>query len=109
MKMFAICAALSAGIWMSSAAAAAEAVKWEPYTLISADGAKAEGELGTLMVPENRANPKSRQIPLGPVDESKLSDEVRHLKGWSRDAYDLTTLGPARAECLEWLREEFLE
>ena len=55
------------------------------------------------------ANSKSRQIPLGPVDESTLTDEVRQLKEWSRDAYDLTGLGPARAECLEWLRGEFLE
>lgn len=52
---------------------------------------------------------KSRQIPLGPVDESKLSAEVRQLKEWSREAYDLTGLGAARGECLEWLQAEFLE
>lgn len=64
MKMFAIFAALCGGIWMSASATAAEAVKFEPYTLTGPDGAKAEGQLGTLMVPENRANREARQIPL---------------------------------------------
>jgi pimeloyl-ACP methyl ester carboxylesterase len=36
----------------------------EPYTLIGPGGARAEGELVTLMVPENRARPGSRPIPL---------------------------------------------
>jgi iron(III) transport system substrate-binding protein len=51
---------------------------------------------------------KSRQIPLGPVHESKLSDEVRQLKAWSEDGYKLTALGSASVECLRWLKSEYL-
>lgn len=36
----------------------------EPYTLAGPGGAQAEGELATLMVPENRAVAESRPIPL---------------------------------------------
>ena len=54
------------------------------------------------------ANSKSRQIPLGPVDEDLLSEDVRVLKGWAQDAFPLTSLGPARAACLSWLKEEYL-
>jgi pimeloyl-ACP methyl ester carboxylesterase len=36
----------------------------EPYTLAGPGGAQAEGEIATLMVPENRARAGSRPIPL---------------------------------------------
>lgn len=52
---------------------------------------------------------KARQIPLGPVDESRLSDDVRRLKAWSDDGYDLNELASARDECLDWLKSEYLE
>ncbi len=55
------------------------------------------------------ANSKSRQIPLGPVDESQLSDEVRQLMSWAQDAYDLKQIGDARVDCLEWLKAEYLK
>lgn len=51
----------------------------------------------------------ARQIPLGPVDESLLSEDVRQLKEWAADGYDLNPLGEARTECLGWLKSEYLE
>ncbi len=55
------------------------------------------------------ANSKSRQIPLGPVDETKLSEDVRRVKALAAPAYPLKTLGKARAECLAWLKGEYLK
>lgn len=52
---------------------------------------------------------KARQIPLGPVDESQLSDDVRRLKEWAQDGYDLNQLAGARDECLAWLKSEYLQ
>ncbi len=54
------------------------------------------------------ARSKSRQVPLGPVDETQLSDEVRRLKEWADEGVDLRPLLPARRECLEWLKSEYL-
>jgi iron(III) transport system substrate-binding protein len=51
----------------------------------------------------------ARQIPLGPVDEGQLSEEVRQLKEWARDGYDLNQLSTAHRECLAWLKTEYLE
>jgi iron(III) transport system substrate-binding protein len=51
----------------------------------------------------------ARQVPLGPVDESKLSDDVRQLQEWARDGYDLNPLAAAHRECLAWLKSEYLE
>jgi iron(III) transport system substrate-binding protein len=51
----------------------------------------------------------ARQIPLGPIDESQLSEEVRQLKTWAADGYDLNPLAQARTECLQWLKSEYLE
>ena len=45
------------------------------------------------------------QIPLGPVDESKLHQKVRDLLPLREEAYDLTSLGRASEECLAWLKE----
>ncbi|WP_339907944.1 extracellular solute-binding protein [Symmachiella dynata] len=50
---------------------------------------------------------KSRQIPLGPVDESKLSAEVKQLKEWAAPGYPLAGLAEARAQCLAWLKAEY--
>jgi len=55
------------------------------------------------------ARSKSRQVRLGPVDETQLSDEVRRLKEWAADGSDLRPLLPARRECLEWLKSEYLK
>lgn len=53
------------------------------------------------------AKSTARQIPLGEVDESRLSDDVRGLKQWAADGYDLRDLGSARTECLDWLRHAY--
>ncbi len=55
------------------------------------------------------ARSKSRQVPLGPVDETQLSDEVRRLKEWAAEGVDLRSLLPARRACLEWLKSEYLK
>lgn len=55
------------------------------------------------------ANSKSRQVPLGPVDAERLSDEVRELARWANDRYPLGSLGQARADCLGWLKSEYLK
>jgi len=52
---------------------------------------------------------KSRQIPLGPIDESVLTDEVKQLKQWVSKGYPLTRLGEARTTCLAWLKSEYLK
>lgn len=62
----------------------------------------AEGEL-TL------AKAKSRQIPLGPVDETQLPADVRELKQWAADGYPLGSLDTARRDCLAWLKAEYLK
>jgi iron(III) transport system substrate-binding protein len=50
------------------------------------------------------ANSRSRQIPLGPVDESRLPREVRELKGLAAAAFPLARAAGARAECVSWLK-----
>ncbi len=55
------------------------------------------------------ARSKSRQIPLGPVEESQLPQEVRDLLPHAARGYPLTGLLPARNECLAWLKREYLK
>jgi iron(III) transport system substrate-binding protein len=55
------------------------------------------------------ARSKSRQIPLGPVDQSKLSDDVKPLMQWVGAGYPLASLGSARRACLAWLESEYLK
>ncbi|MEQ1850559.1 MAG: substrate-binding domain-containing protein [Chthoniobacteraceae bacterium] len=55
------------------------------------------------------ARSKSRQIPLGPVDESQLPAEVRDLLPQAARGYPLTGLLAARNACLAWLRGEYLK
>lgn len=55
------------------------------------------------------ANSPSRQIPLGDVDETKLSDEVKQLKAWAADGFDLKRTADSQAECLKWLKSEYLQ
>ncbi|QDU32369.1 Iron uptake protein A1 precursor [Poriferisphaera corsica] len=54
------------------------------------------------------ANSKARQIPLGDVDESKLSDEVKQLKEWAKDAYPIAGLLEERNAALRWLKGKYL-
>lgn len=55
------------------------------------------------------AKAKSRQIPLGPINEQELPDDVRNLILWSHDGIDLRSLLPERRECLKWLQEVYLK
>lgn len=55
------------------------------------------------------ARSKSRQVPLGPVDVDQLPAEVRQMKEWADDGFDLRPLLPVRRECLRWLKSEYLK
>ena len=55
------------------------------------------------------ARSRSRQIPLGPVDETQLPAEVRDLIPHAARGYPLTDLLTARNECLAWLKSEYLK
>ena len=52
---------------------------------------------------------KSRQIPLGPVDNSRLPEDVKQLQRWAADGISLSDLGSANGECLAWLKSEYLQ
>jgi len=49
----------------------------------------------------------ARQIPLGPVDGSKLPPEVRELTTLAKESWDITTAAAARDACLTWLKQEY--
>jgi iron(III) transport system substrate-binding protein len=51
----------------------------------------------------------SRQIPLGQVDFTELPEEVQDLKLWSERSVDLKLLADAHADCLSWLKSEYLQ
>jgi iron(III) transport system substrate-binding protein len=51
------------------------------------------------------ANARSRQIPLGEVDETRIPEEVRRFKSWAADGIGLTKVLDARNACLDWLKE----
>ena len=53
------------------------------------------------------ANAKSRQIPLGAVEEAALPEDVRQLERWAAEGYPLARVGAARQECLAWLKSEY--
>lgn len=55
------------------------------------------------------ARSSSRQVPLGPVDESELPKEVRRLSKWAADGYDLNGLAKSHDSCLRWLLAEYSE
>jgi iron(III) transport system substrate-binding protein len=55
------------------------------------------------------AKSKSRQVPLGPVDETQLPADVRGMRPWAEDGFDLRPLLPARRECLDWLKSEYIK
>jgi iron(III) transport system substrate-binding protein len=55
------------------------------------------------------ASAKSRQIPLGPVENARLPGDVKQLQRWAADGVPLADLGDANAECLAWLKSEYLQ
>ena len=52
------------------------------------------------------AGSKARQIPLGQVDETKLSAEVRQMRTWAADSHELPGMVEARRQVLAWLTEQ---
>lgn len=50
---------------------------------------------------------EARQIPLGPVTDGELSAEVQQLADWARETADMTNLGQAQEDCLNWLKAEY--
>jgi iron(III) transport system substrate-binding protein len=54
------------------------------------------------------AKSTSRQIPLGPVDDEQLPADVRPLRRWAEEGYDMRRLGQAHTDCLNWLKSEYL-
>ena len=54
-----------------------------------------------------QARSASRQIPLGPVDEAELPEDVRPLAAWARDSVKLQQYSRARSACLNWLQQEY--
>ena len=51
----------------------------------------------------------ARQIPLGPIDKAKLSEDVKRLKTWAADGYPLINMAPSRQDALDWLKAEYLD
>ncbi len=54
------------------------------------------------------ANSRALQLPLGPVDTDKLPKEVQDLLPLTKEGVDLTTLRDAAKECLDWLKELYV-
>jgi iron(III) transport system substrate-binding protein len=52
------------------------------------------------------ARSASRQIPLGPVNPEQVPNDVRPLVEWASQSLDMRNYAQARAECLEWLKQE---
>lgn len=55
------------------------------------------------------ASAKSRQIPLGPVDNARLPEDVKQLQRWAAEGVSLGGLDAANNECLAWLKSEYLQ
>jgi iron(III) transport system substrate-binding protein len=86
-----------------------------PNTVALVRGARHEAEarklVDFLLSAETElalARSKSRQIPLGPVPEDQVPIEVRELRRFAVEGVPLANLSTARAECLAWLKEEYL-
>jgi iron(III) transport system substrate-binding protein len=54
------------------------------------------------------AKSESRQIPLGPVADEQLPQDVRPLVEWCAEGADLRPLLAARRELVRWLKSESL-
>ena len=55
------------------------------------------------------ARSRSRQVPLGPTPADGIPEEVRELTEWAAAGAPLASLGPARAACIEWLKQEYVQ
>lgn len=54
------------------------------------------------------AKSKSRQVPLGPVSDADLPEEVHPLVAWAAEGADLRPLLPDRRAVVQWLKTESL-
>lgn len=63
--------------------------------------------LASAEVESKLAQSAARQIPLGPVDESRLPPDVRRLKAWAEESADVASLAESYGPCLKWLNAEF--
>ena len=52
------------------------------------------------------ARSKSRQIPLGPIADEQLPEEVRAMRPWVGESIPLSLLAKSRAACLDWLKQQ---
>lgn len=58
------------------------------------------------------AESASRQVPLGKLteaEEAKIPDDVKQLREWAKDGFDLKRTADSQAACLEWLKTEYLQ
>ncbi len=58
------------------------------------------------------ADSASRQIPLGKLtraDEAKIPEDVKLLREWAMDGFDLKRTMESQAACLDWLKAEYLQ
>lgn len=53
------------------------------------------------------ANSKARQIPLGPVDEKKIPEEMKDLKKWAGESVNVSDLSDIYPKCLAWLKGKY--
>jgi len=54
------------------------------------------------------ASSASRQVPLGPVDDSKLPESVRGLRANVENGCPMSKLSEVSEACLTWLKSEYL-
>jgi len=55
------------------------------------------------------AKSESRQIPLGPVDEKALPEDVKQLKEWAAEGCSMAGLGPDADATLAWLKSVYVQ
>ncbi len=87
-----------------------------PNSVAMIQGTRRQGDAARLIdyllsekVELDLARSASRQVPLGPVDEKLLPEEVKPLAIWANESVDVTQFAKARVECLHWLQAEALE
>lgn len=53
------------------------------------------------------ARSPARQIPLGPLEDDTLPEDVRPLAAWAADCVPIAEYATAGEECLQWLKREY--
>jgi iron(III) transport system substrate-binding protein len=49
----------------------------------------------------------SRQVPIGPIGDGEIPEAVNAMRPWVSRSFPIADLGPARTECLKWLKAEY--